>query len=468
MSADRNRVGDWIQMGIKKTITLKVLFTQFLVTLIFFMSIAAAVPILLLLGGVNFGFLTPANTSEVTLQKAQSEIAAAQSFSENLVPQGMEYALLDKSISLVQTNMGDQDAKKAVLFAKGQYENSIFSDRFSIITRDSEYVVLKYCVSSSYALKALNEVLPAPDILCYILMGFNVVLVCIIATWLFAKKVKLQILPLYEVAGQIGNQNLDFDIGHSHIRELNDVMISFGKMKDELKSSLEKQWKEEQEQREQIAALAHDLKTPLTVLYGNLDLLHETKLTLEQKKYVEGLLEHTGYMEQSIKTLIELSRATSGYSLQISSIDPSVFLDLLRQKVISLTELKGIQTEFLFHDLPETLQGDSALLERAVLNIVSNAVDFTPEHGMIRCEAKQTDNSFVLTVTDSGCGFSKEALAQGKNCFYMGDSSRSSRHHYGMGLTIAENIARQHNGKINLENGANDLLGAQVTLSIPI
>lgn len=455
-------------MGIKKAITLKTLFTQFLITLIVFLLIAITIPILLILGGVDSGLLIPANASEVTLQKAQAEISKSSTFSPDLVPQGIEYALLDKSLSLMQTDMNNDDTQKAIRFAKGEYDNSIFSNRFSLVTRDNEYVVLKYSVLSSYANENLNNILPPPEIMVYILIGVNIILVCIACTLIFAKKVKTQIKPLYTATEKIGAQDLDFEIEHSNIQEFNDVLLSFDKMKEELKSSLKKQWEEEQAQREQMAALAHDLKTPLTVLYGNLDLLNESELTTQQQHFVETLLEHTGYMAQSIETLIQLSQASSGYSLQISSVDLSAFLDSLRKKVISLTALKGINTEFASYDLPKTLQCDPPLLERAILNIICNAVDFTPKNGVIRIKANQANDSFVLTITDSGKGFSKETLAQGKELFFMGDASRSSRRHYGMGLTIAEHIIRQHNGTLTLKNGIGDLQGAEVTLSIPL
>ena len=455
-------------MDMRKNTSLKGLFMQFLFTLFIFLLVGAVVPVLLLLSGVNFGLLLPANASESALEKAKAEISRAQIFSEESVPQGMEYILLDKSLSMLQTNMEDADIEKALQFAKGQRDNFVFGDRFSLITRDKEYVVLKYSVHSHYVSKALNDVLPPPEIVCYLFIAVNVVLGCVIATLLFAAKLKRQLLPLYKAADQIGNQNLDFDIGHSYIKELNDVLLSFKKMKEELKASLKKQWKDEQEQREQIAALAHDLKTPLTVLYGNLDLLHETKLTMEQMQYLTASLENTGYMEQSIKTLIELSQAASGYSLCIADVNLPEFLAQVQKKATALASLKHIRTEFSFDLVPETLYCDAALLERAVLNILSNAVDFTPEHGTIRIKASQQDHFFMLTVTDSGKGFSKEDMAQGTDRFYMGDSSRSSRHHYGMGLTIAEHIVLKQGGTICLLNDTGDLQGAQVMISIPM
>ena len=67
-------------------------------------------------------------------------------------------------------------------------------------------------------------------------------------------------------------------MGHSKIKEFEDVLRSFSVMKNNLKTSLKKQWSVEQLQREKIAALAHDLKTPLTVIQGNIDLFRETEL----------------------------------------------------------------------------------------------------------------------------------------------------------------------------------------------
>ena len=89
---------------------------------------------------------------------------------------------------------------------------------------------------------------------------------------------RAQLSPLFEAADKIAWQNLDFEVGHSKIKEFEDVLRSFSVMKNNLKTSLKKQWSVEQLQREKIAALAHDLKPPLTVIQGNIDLFRETEL----------------------------------------------------------------------------------------------------------------------------------------------------------------------------------------------
>ena len=83
---------------------------------------------------------------------------------------------------------------------------------------------------------------------------------------------------------------MQFEIGHSKIKEFEDVICSFEDMKNNLKLSLEQQWNAEQLQREQMAALAHDLKTPLTVIQGNVDLIRETKLT-KNNNYMQNILQ---------------------------------------------------------------------------------------------------------------------------------------------------------------------------------
>jgi Osmosensitive K+ channel histidine kinase len=143
-------------------------------------------------------------------------------------------------------------------------------------------------------------------------------------------------------------------------------------------------------------------------------------------------------------------------------------MEELQKKIKPLLATKDIQLDFLLRDYPDMIHCDSSLLERAVLNVISNAVDFTPKEATIRVEAYELDGCFNIEITDSGIGFSEKDLEQSKQRFYMGDSSRSSRNHYGMGLTITDNIVAQHKGELILRNGTADLSGAQVIISIPV
>ena len=131
-------------------------------------------------------------------------------------------------------------------------------------------------------------------------------------------------------------------MGHSKIREFEDALCSFSNMKDNLKISLEKQWHAEQLQREQIAALAHDLKTPLTVIQGNIDLINETELDDEQRLYADYITESSSQISIYIKTLIDISRTVAGYQLHLEETKSLITWDRLKHRQLLMSYKRNL------------------------------------------------------------------------------------------------------------------------------
>lgn len=102
---------------------------------------------------------------------------------------------------------------------------------------------------------------------------------------------------------------------------MNEVLTSLVKMKDELNHSLRTQWNMETNRREQIAALAHDIKTPLTILRGNAELLNESMLDSNQKKCNEHILKSIDEMEIYMKSLLDITKCEEGAPLQFKQTD---------------------------------------------------------------------------------------------------------------------------------------------------
>ena len=277
---------------------------------------------------------------------------------------------------------------------------------------------------------------------------------------------RVQLAPLFEATEQITQQNLDFEVGHSKIKEFEDVLHSFSDMKENLKSSLEKQWNAEQLQREQIAALAHDLKTPLTVIQGNIDLINETKLDEEQRLYAGYITESAEQIGIYIKTLIDISRTVAGYQIQLEKVDMIDYMKRIEMQANSLCLTKGI---YLCMEIGTGLgncKADKLLLERAIMNVVSNAIDYSPSKGTIYIETKNMGKFLEISVTDEGNGFTPEVLLHAQEQFFMGNKSRTSNMHFGMGLYITSSIIKQHNGQILLRNST-ITKGAEVIIKIP-
>ena len=132
------------------------------------------------------------------------------------------------------------------------------------------------------------------------IMIFNCLIVCILLTAYFAKMFSKELSPIFKATKEIENQKSDFEMEHSKIKEFENVLLSFDDMRTSLKTSLEKQWSAEQNQREQIASLAHDLKTLLTVMQGNIDLLDETELDEEQKLYLSYAMNSSEQMKEHL------------------------------------------------------------------------------------------------------------------------------------------------------------------------
>ena len=453
-------------MGMKKPSSLKTAFWRFLFMLLGGLFGAVAVPFLLVTVSTTLGLTTYGDYSEIRANELAPILAATPDLSDVQIPMGIEYALLDKNYQLIETTLDEIELEQAMRYATTGASDQNLQKRYLLVTRENEYVVLQYYIGAQYTNEWMNEHLPSPDILLIVLIAAGGIFVCLLLTTKFAKKLRLQLVPLFEATSEVARQNLDFEVGHSNIKEFEDVLISFSHMKESLKASLEQQWKAEQMQKEQIAALAHDLKTPLTVIQGNADLISETELDEEQRLYAEYISSSSEQMQLYIRTLIDISRAATGYQLYMEDIDLPAYIKQLREQIDALCQTKKIGLQVEIEHLPAVLSVDKLLLERAIMNVVNNALDYSPQNSSISISMMGDNESLKISVTDAGPGFSQEDLLHAEEQFYMADRSRSSNLHFGMGLFITKSIVQQHDGQLILSN-SEKTGGAQVTISIP-
>ena len=453
-------------MGMKKPSSLKTAFWRFLFMLLGGLFGAVAVPFLLVTVSTTLGLTTYGDYSEIRANELAPILAATPDLSDVQIPMGIEYALLDKNYQLIETTLDENELEQAMRYATTGASDQNLQKRYLLVTRENEYVVLQYYIGAQYTNEWMNKYLPSPDILLIVLIAAGGIFVCLLLTARFAQKLRLQLVPLFEATSEVAKQNLDFEVGHSNIKEFEDVLISFSHMKESLKASLEHQWKAEQMQKEQIAALAHDLKTPLTVIQGNADLISETELDEEQCLYAEYIISSSEQMQLYIRTLIDISRAATGYQLHVEDIDLPAYVEQLQRQIGALCQTKKIGLQMEIEHLPAVLSADKLLLERAIMNVVNNALDYSQQDSSISISITGGKGNLQILVTDAGPGFSQEDLLHAEEQFYMADHSRSSNLHFGMGLFITKSIVQQHGGQLILSN-SEKTGGAQVTMKIP-
>lgn len=451
-----------------KIATLRTAFIKYLVMLIGGLALSVITPFLIFTIFASFGIVNYANQSEEFVKTIAPVLASTPDLAdvtENMPP-GCDYLLLDKSYTILETSLKNDDVKSALRYATDGVNTANNGKQFLLITRDKELIVLQYYIGSRFINPWLNKYFPSPEMILYSLIVLNCVFVCILLTIRFSRRLQKQLGPIMNATEEISSQNLDFEIGHSNIKEFEDVLLSFSKMRDNLKNSLEQQWAAEQMQKEQIAALAHDLKTPLTVIQGNADLIIETDLDEEQRLYAEYISNSSEQMQLYIRTLIDISRAATGYQLRMENVDLPAYVEQLRGQIDALCQTKKIGLQMEIEHLPALLSADKLLLERAIMNVVNNALDYSPQDSYISISITGNKGGLQISVTDAGPGFSQEDLLHAEEQFYMADHSRSSNLHFGMGLFITKSIVQHHGGQLDLSN-SEKTGGAQVTISIP-
>lgn len=451
-----------------KIATLRTAFIKYLVMLIGGLALSVITPFLIFTIFASLGIVNYANQSEEFVKTIAPVLASTPDLAdvtENMPP-GCDYLLLDKSYTILETSLKNDDVKSALRYATDGVNTANNGKQFLLITRDKELIVLQYYIGSRFINPWLNKYFPSPEMILYSLIALNCVFVCMLLTIRFSRRLQKQLVPITNATEEISSQNLDFEIGHSNIKEFEDVLLSFSKMRDNLKNSLEQQWAAEQMQKEQIAALAHDLKTPLTVIQGNADLIIETDLDEEQRLYAEYISNSSEQMQLYIRTLIDISRAATGYQLRMENVDLPAYVEQLRGQIDALCQTKKIGLQMEIEHLPALLSADKLLLERAIMNVVNNALDYSPQDSYISISITGNKGGLQISVTDAGPGFSQEDLLHAEEQFYMADHSRSSNLHFGMGLFITKSIVQHHGGQLDLSN-SEKTGGAQVTISIP-
>lgn len=134
---------------------------------------------------------------------------------------------------------------------------------YKVILRPSEYVVLQYSLTPQYKSAFLREHFMNPQNVLTLVIILEGIAIILLPSLSFGKRMKRKMKPVMDAADNIKNQDLEYEVSYSGVKEIDDCLSSIDEMRNTLKDSLEQQWKTEQEKNKQMSALAHDIKTPL-------------------------------------------------------------------------------------------------------------------------------------------------------------------------------------------------------------
>ncbi|HHY0138429.1 TPA: ATP-binding protein [Clostridioides difficile] len=273
----------------------------------------------------------------------------------------------------------------------------------------------------------------------------------------FVKNINQPLHLLIDASKKIKEKDLDFEIDYYSDNELGKLCSAFSEMKDELKGSLSAQWKMEQERVEMVEALAHDLKSPLSIILGYTDALISNNTDDNEKlhRYLTVIRENT----EKSAALVQKMQYTSDLeksNIQLNLV-PINLPEFLRQKVQDY-ELQAHQKEVelilkMQGNIQSPIQIDVDRLTRIFDNIISNSLQYTPSGGNISITVKDEKNCISYEICDSGRGFSSKDLKKALDKFYRGDEARQTKGgHSGLGLYIVKQLVEQLGGSVKIEN----------------
>ena len=453
----------------KREHSLRTILLSYVVSLTVLSAISSLLILYLFSLSYRFGVVIPANQVESDLSAVRNEIETSKVFNPDVLPDGTSYVFLTREFKVKKSNMPVNLQEESLLNYQFKNAPGGIYGYFQSFERSDGIVIVNYQLSPRYHNEWMNQHFPNADLLMIGSVMVSVLLIFVVLTFFYANKLRQQLRPILRATEKIAEQDLDFQTSQSTIKEFNQVLSGLDHMRAALRESLMKNWKAEQDKQNQISALTHDLKTPLTVARGNADLLAMTPLDGEQTDLLEHFQKGIAQVDAYVQELSELNKTSLTKTLTLEDISVREFVEDIYDQTLSLAQTKQINVAFDKKDIKKEIIGhwDRSLLNRAFMNIVSNAVEHTPSGSQLLLTARLEEDEFTFICLDSGPGFSLESLAKATQLFYQEDKSRQSRNHSGLGLTIANDIVRLHHGSLSLSNDDNTG-GAKVTIILPL
>lgn len=281
-------------------------------------------------------------------------------------------------------------------------------------------------------------------------------LLCVVVCGIifYHRKIEKPISILLEASENISNNRLDFSVEVPEKNEFGELCLSFEKMHVALKENNIEMCRQVEERKRLNAAFSHDLRTPLTVLKGQSEILSKYVPKMSEEKIIETaetMKRHIIRLETYVNTMNDLQRLED-VEVKKELVDVKELEHQMR--ITGAAVCKG--KEFVLYQNifdVDSVKIDTSIAMQVYENLLSNAVRYAKRKIEIAIDKK--DSLLLLNVVDDGAGFTAKDLSNAMKPFYKAENEINNEH-FGMGLNICKMLCEKHGGylQISNENGA--------------
>ncbi|HVU08847.1 MAG TPA: ATP-binding protein [Verrucomicrobiae bacterium] len=294
-------------------------------------------------------------------------------------------------------------------------------------------------------------------------LGFPLAIIIIaIGGWWLVRRALMPVEQITNAAERITQHNLSERLPVAHTGdELERLSISLNRMIARLDDAF-------QNSKRFVADASHDLRTPITILRGELESLAETpELDSELRERITSLLEEIIHLGKIVEQLFTLSRLDAGEAqTEWTRFDLAELAKTTAEQMTLLAEDKGVSISCNASQwLP--VKGNRVRLKQVIVNLLDNAIKYTPANGRIQLRIQPINGHAVLEVEDTGIGIPPDALPHVFDRFYQVDQARSANSESaGLGLSIVKSICAAHGAEVEAQSTFGS--GSRFLVKVPL
>ncbi len=356
----------------------------------------------------------------------------------------------------MQDYLDVKDNKKSYSYSNEKLHNGIKAFSLSKALKDQQgnfQGIVRYTVSLQTFDDLIAKTLIASIIICLLMISF-----LIISSLFFIKSIIAPICEVSKTSRKIALGNFNAKLNKKHDDEIGELCDTVNYMAQKLSES-------EKMKNDFISSISHELRTPLTAIKGWAETIQTCPEDKDMyEKGVNVIIHESERLCGLVEELLDFSRMQGGR--MILKLDKIDILAEISEAVYMFRKKAVEENKILLYSEPENLPavlGDRNRLKQVFINVIDNAIKYTPENGVISVGAKEENGYISITISDNGCGIPNIHLPRVTEKFYKANTTQKGS---GIGLAVANEIVILHGGFINIKSEEN--IGTVVTIMIPI